>query len=353
MDRASKLLDIKNSNNLKKLLKTLGCGNGGSDAGQAINDVERTFEERKEFNEILKKYNDGKQDISPPRDEGPQNGPYYRKKHTREGRPVEVPVFNEEYQDNPAWRTTLREKEYGTIDEQQHARDLEDGYSKGKSNDFRKTGIEFDGSQNSEAREIWQTEFGTPKGGQKVVPQDFAMTKPKDQNSNNKNQSQKPTMSRSGFHVPEKAGPQDTELVSKYPREDQDTPLPPSINNSSKSPNNRRPTQANTSPANQRSSKVLSNQPGSPNVVRNRLGSKVSNSGSVKKRQTLEEQMKEIRQVKKDCERLVSEVRACDDLISQDVDIKGGLTQMNLWQTPEELAAEEAREKLNSDDPTY
>lgn len=164
MDRASKLLDIKNSNNLKKLLENLGCGNGGSDAGQAIDDLERTFEERKEFNEILKKYNDGKQDISPPRDEGPQNGPYYRKNMTPKVRPVEVPVFNEEYQDNPAWRTTLRERDYNTIDEQQHARDLEDNYSKGKSNDFRKTGLEFEGSQNSEARERQRTEFETPKG---------------------------------------------------------------------------------------------------------------------------------------------------------------------------------------------
>jgi hypothetical protein len=164
MDRASKLLDIKNSNNLKKLLENLGCGNGGSDAGQAIDDLERTFEERKEFNENLKKYNDGKQDISPQRGEGPQNGPYYRKNMTSKVRPVEVPVFHEEYQDNPAWRTTLRERDYNTIDEQQHVRDLEDNYSKGKSNDFRKTGLEFDGSQNSEAKERQGTEFGTPKG---------------------------------------------------------------------------------------------------------------------------------------------------------------------------------------------
>lgn len=182
------------------------------------------------------------------------------------------------------------------------------------------------------------------------------MTKPQDQNSNNKRGTQQPAIPeirhKGQRDRPEKAGRQDTDLVADHLQSDQDTPLPPPINNSLRSPN-RRITHTSPGTANQRESKVLSNQPGSPNVVRNRLGSKVTNSGSIGKRQTLEDQMKEIRQVKKDCERLVSEVRTSDDIIYQDVEIKGGLNQMNLWQTPEELAEEEAREKLNSDDPTY
>ena len=164
------------------MLKTLGCQKDTDKTGETLANLEQTFEERKEFNEVLRKYNDKDNEISPPRNESP-NRPYYRKKtDPNASRPIEVPVFNEEYQDNPEWRQTLRQIEYGTREEEQHVKDLEEKYSKGKSNDFRKTGLEFDASQKSGSKD-----FTTPQQMRKVVSQntDFAMTKPKNQNSNN------------------------------------------------------------------------------------------------------------------------------------------------------------------------
>lgn len=337
MDRAHKLLEIKNTNNLKNLLDTIGCRGTDTTAEKltsVVAELEQCFDNRKQF--VQKHINTTDNTCDDSDQDYFQDG--MNKESVSPSRKVELPEYHEDWVEPQNWKGTLRIKDYNSdYPEEKNGEEVrEKNYAK-----YNQTKKQMDidvGEQN-----MLSDRSGANSKINSGLPSPYSTKKNNDLKS-------KPTCffnDRDDDSImDEEIFKENAHLQCKNSLKRLDTNRKKSQkkvtivegNNKSRSPNK----------------KFASNSGKS-------LSKTTGRSLSIKKDDTIQKTPKSknldaiissLKRVEKQCENLIMDVNM-NDYIQYNADIKSNIKQVDVYRTAEEILDEIELNKEENDDPTY